>query len=205
MAPAGGVLAESRWSNVESSGSNVLQDAPSSQTSQGTQATTNTHQKYDLEADIRTVAAYFVQSKTSQLVQEAFDRIRDTSIYIKNSTTEQAIYQLQDTVQKLSTQVEKNILRPSTGVVQVLYTVVAGLAVQQSCTNTTPTKPVPVQYKYKIIAIQDKETAVQKTCSYKKLVEQLNNTGIAGKVATVYQLPSRNLIITIKDKQACSS
>lgn len=79
MAPAGGALAESGWSDVESIGSNVLQDAPCSQTSQGTQATTNIHQKYNLEADIRTVAAYIVQSKASQTVQEAFDRVRDAS------------------------------------------------------------------------------------------------------------------------------
>ena len=103
MAPAGGALAESRWSDVESSSSNVSQDASSSQTSQGTQATTNMHQKYDLEADIRTVAVYIVQSKASQLVQEAFDRIHDASTRVKGSTTEQAIRQLQDTVQKLST------------------------------------------------------------------------------------------------------
>ena len=188
----------------------MLQDAPSSQTSQRTQATTNIYQKYNLGADIRTVAAYIVQSKASQLVQEAFEQIRDTSTCVKGSTTEQAIHQLQDVVQKLSTQVEKNTLRPGTGVAQTLYTAAAGQAAQQSCvqqsrTDAILTKPVPVQHKHEIIAIQDKETTVQKTCSYKEMAEQLNNIGIAGRAAAVCQLPSRDLIITIEDKQACGS
>ena len=64
---------------------------------------------------------------------------------------------------------------------------------------------MPVQHKHKIIAICGKETTVQKTRSYKELVEQLNNTGVAGRAAAVHQLPSRDLIITIEDEQACSS
>jgi hypothetical protein len=167
MAPAGGMLAESRWSDVESSGSNASQDTPSSQTSQGSQATTNIYQKYDLEADIRTVAAYIVQSKASQTVQEAFDRVCDVSTYVKSSTTEQVLHQLHDTVQKLLTQVENNTSRPSTGKAPASYTAVAGqhASVQQSriqqsrIADTAPfTKQVPVQHKREIIAIQGSET-----------------------------------------------
>jgi hypothetical protein len=153
----------------------VLQDTPSSQTSQGSQATTNTHQKYDLEADIRTVAAYIVQSKASQTVQEAFDRVRNTSTHVKSSTTEQALHQLYDTVQKLSTQVEKNTSRPGAGEAPASYTAVAGQhasaqqnRIQQSCiADTAPfTKQVPVQHKHEIIAIQGSETIAQKNRSY---------------------------------------
>ena len=68
-----------------------------------------------------------------------------------------------------------------------------------------PTKPVPVQHKHEIIAIYGKETTAQKTCFYKELVEQLNDTGVAGRAAAVCQLLSRDLIITIEDEQACSS
>ena len=149
------------------------------------------------------------------MVQEAFERICDTSTRVKGSTTEQAIHQLQDAVQKLSTQVEKNTLRPGAGVVQVLYAAVAGQAVQQSCiqqsctqqsrTDAIPTKPVLVRHKCEIIVIQGEETIVQKACSYKELIEQLNDTRVAGRAAAVCQLPSRDLIITIEDEQACSS
>ena len=83
---------------------------------------------------MKIVTAYIVQNRASQLVQEAFDQIRNTSTHVKNSTTEQAIHQLQEAIQKLSTQVEKNTFRPSTGVVQATYISVAGQhAPQQSC------------------------------------------------------------------------
>ena len=59
-----------------------------------------------------------------------------------------------------------------------------------------------VQHKDKIIVIRGKETIVQKTYSYKELVELLNNTSEARRVAIVCQLPSSNLIITIEDEQA---
>ena len=163
-------------------------------------------QKHDIEADIRTVAAYIGQSKASQPVQEAFDQICDASLHVKSSTTEHAIRQLQEALRKLSTQAEKSNPWPSAGETQASYASVAGRhAPQQSRLDMPFTKDVPARHKRETIVLRGEETTAQKSRLYKELIEQLNSTEIAGKAAVVRQLPSSDLIITIKDKQACNS
>ena len=79
MAPASGSLAESRWSDVESSGSDATQHTSSSQTSQESQANTSECSQYNQEADIQLIAAYFNRGMAPQLALEAFGRICDAS------------------------------------------------------------------------------------------------------------------------------
>ena len=141
---------------------------------------------------------------------EAFGCICNISTrYISKTTTKQAVYQLQATVQKLSTQVKKNTIQQSTRRVPAIYTTVAGQGIpaQQNCitSRVTFTKSVLVQYKQEIIAVRGTETAVQKNRIYKKLIKQLNIIEIARKAAAIYQLLSKDLVITIEDKQACNS
>jgi ribosomal protein L16 Arg81 hydroxylase len=108
MAPASGSLAESRWSGGGSSGSDASQGASNSQTSLESQANTSECSPNKRQADIKRIAAYFAEKSAPEEVQEAFRRVCDASRRVNETTTEQAIRQLQTVVQKLSTQVEKN-------------------------------------------------------------------------------------------------
>jgi hypothetical protein len=66
-------------------------------------------------------------------------------------------------------------------------------------------KPVLVRHKQEIIVVQGTETAEEKAKSYKELLEQLNNIGNTGEAVAICKLPSRDIILTIEDKQACTS
>ena len=211
MAQAGGSLAESRWSDVVSSGSNASQDAPSSQTSQESQANISECPLYDQEADIQTIATYFAQSKAPEEVYKAFDRVCDASRRVDKTITEQAIRQLQAAVSKLSTQVEKtNTQRRAEGT-PASYAAVAsqGTPTQQSRTlqsrlanEAIPMKPVPGRHRREVIAVRGTETMAQKNRSYKELIEQLNTAAAAGKAVAIRQLPSKDLVITMESEQA---
>ena len=71
--------------------------------------------------------------------------------------------------------------------------------------GATTTKSVPARHKREIIVTRGTETTAQKNRTYKELIEQLNAVGIAGKAAAVRQLPSKDLVITMEDKQARNS
>jgi len=182
MAPAGGTLAESRWSDRVDNGSDATRDASSSQTSQESLANTSECLPYDKKADVEKITAYFAEKSAPLAVQEAFGRVCDASPgRVKESTTEQAIRQLQAAVQKLSTQVEKNTdtTRRSAGGAPASYAAVAGQgATQQSRTQQSrlaneaiPTKPVPGRHRREVIAVRGTETIAQKNRSYKELIE----------------------------------
>jgi len=47
--------------------------------------------------------------------------------------------------------------------------------------------------------------AEQKRRTFKELLEQINKAGVASKAVAICKLRSSNIIITIKDEQACTS
>jgi hypothetical protein len=63
-------------------------------------------------------------------------------------------------------------------------------------------------HKREIIVVRGTESVQQKNRSYKELVEQLNTSGAgagAGEAVAIRRLPSRDIVVTIADKKACTS
>jgi hypothetical protein len=169
-----------------------------------------------IQADIELIATYLVKEKVPDLVYTVLYRICDIYnryiVQANQNSTEQAIRQLQATVQQLVTKVE-NIPNRPTGPSPGLYTEAAKLGLPtQTCTQQSFNtiyiilqKPVPARHKQEIIVVQGTETAEEKARNYKELLEQLNNIGNTEEAVAIRKLPSRDITFTIEDEQACTS
>jgi hypothetical protein len=62
-----------------------------------------------------------------------------------------------------------------------------------------------MRYKQEIIIVQSSKLTNQKNRSYKKLLEQLNKSRLASIVVVICKLLTRDIVITIKDKFACTN
>jgi hypothetical protein len=79
-----------------------------------------------------------------------------------------------------------------------------------------------MRHKREIIVVQGTELIQQKSRSYKELIKQLNASGAgtgtgtgagtgtrartgAGDAVAIHQLPSRDIVLTMVDKKACTS
>jgi hypothetical protein len=209
--PSGALPASSQWSPEGSQASNASSDATTGRT---TPPRPTECSKTDIQADIKTIAAYLVEERAPAIVQAALGRIDDAyRRRVEQRTTEQAISQLQAAVQELSNRVENKPYGPAR---LGSYAAVAGQGLpaqartQQSLNTghvTLPTlqKPVPLRHKREIIVVRGTETADQKRRTYKELLEQLNSTRVAGEAVAIRKLGSGDMILTMEDEQARTS
>jgi hypothetical protein len=66
-------------------------------------------------------------------------------------------------------------------------------------------KQIPLRHKQEIVVIQGFELLEEKRRTYKKLLKQVNQTGVASKAVAIRKLALGNIMLTIEDKQACTS
>jgi hypothetical protein len=66
-------------------------------------------------------------------------------------------------------------------------------------------KLVLTHYKREIIVVYSKETNPQKIKLYKEIIKQVNKKDIASKAVVVYRLLSKEIVLAIDSKQACTS
>ena len=172
------------------------------------------HTPDTIQADLELLTAYLVKERAPKPVLAALSRVQD--VYSRHivppnqNSTEQAIRQLQATVQQLVTKVGNISDRPTRSN-PGLYTEAAklGLPTQtrtQQSLNTihmTLQKPVPVQHKQEIIVVQSTESPEEKARSYKELLEQLNSLRNTEEAVAIRRLPTSNINLTIEDKLAC--
>ena len=203
----------SQQSTVE----DVVMDAPTDVSSTPASLYKPTKSAPDkIQADLELIATYLVKERAPDPVQAVLGRVQNMysrhAVRTNENSTEQAIRQLQATVQQLVTKVE-NIPNRPTGPNPGLYTEAAKLSLptktraQQSlnATHVTPQKPVPARHKQEIIVVQGTETPKEKARSYKELLEQLNRPENAGEAVAICRLPTGDMTLTIEDKQACTN
>jgi plasmid stabilization system protein ParE len=169
-----------------------------------------------VKADLELIATYLAKKRVPSPVQAVLSQVQNMYsrhvVQANKNSTEQAIRQLQTTVQQLVTKVRDIPNRP-TGPSLVLYTEAAKLGLPtQTCTqqslNAThviPQKPVPIRHKQEIIVVRGTEMPEEKARSYKELLEQLNSLENAGEAVAIRRLPTGDMTLTIEDKQACTN
>jgi hypothetical protein len=166
-----------------------------------------------VKADLELIATYLAKERAPSPVQAALSRVQNAYsrrvVRANENSTEQAIRQLQATVQQLVTKVGDTSNRP-TGPSPVSYAEAAKLGLptqtrtQQSlnATHVIPQKPVPARHKREIIVVRGTETSEEKARSYKELLEQLNSLGNAGEAVAIRRLPTGDMTLTMEDEQA---
>jgi hypothetical protein len=65
-------------------------------------------------------------------------------------------------------------------------------------------KLVLTRYKQEIIIVQGNKLTNQKNKSYKELLEQLNKSRLASTIIAIYKLLTKDIVITIENKLACT-
>jgi hypothetical protein len=204
----------SAQSSQQSTVEDVVMDTPTDASSTPTSSYEPTkHAPDKIQADIELIATYLVKERAPDLVQAALGRVQNAysrrAVRTNENSTEQAIRQLQATVQQLVTKVENtpnSPIRPNPG----SYAEAAKLGLptqtraQQSlnATHVTPQKPVPARHKREIIVVRGTETPEEKARSYKELLEQLNRPENAGEVVAIRRLPTGDMTLTMEDEQA---
>jgi hypothetical protein len=62
-----------------------------------------------------------------------------------------------------------------------------------------------LRYKREIVVVQGFETIKEKRRTYKELLQQVNEAGVAGEAVAIRKLATGDMMLTIEDKQACTS
>jgi hypothetical protein len=62
-----------------------------------------------------------------------------------------------------------------------------------------------LRYKREIVVVQGFETIEEKRRTYKELLQQVNKARVVGEAVAIRKLATGDMMLTIKDKQACTS
>ena len=71
--------------------------------------------------------------------------------------------------------------------------------------HVTLQKLIPLRHKWEIVVVRGFETLEEKRRTYKELLKQVNQAGVAGKAVAIRKLATGNMMLIIEDEQACTS
>ena len=66
-------------------------------------------------------------------------------------------------------------------------------------------KQIPLRHKREIVVVRGFESLEEKRRTYKELLEQVNQAGVAGEAVAIRRLASGDMMLTMEDEQARTS
>jgi len=145
---------------------------------------------------LRTNRYLLDRDRSPDAIVAALDRISCLAQHAQG--IQNAIEQLQQAVQKQAQPAPS--AAPANN--QHTYAAAARRGVAQP---PLPIKPVPTRHKREIVVVRGNESNTQKMRTYKEIIEQLSEKGIAGEAIAVRKLPSSDLVLVMESEQARTS
>ena len=177
---------------------NAMPDAP---TQLDTASTTLIKSKLStILSDYKQINTYLTEIRALDKIVDALDRITCLAQHAKG---------IKSVIQKLQLAIAQ-AQSTSTALANtqcISYSVAAqkGLAQPPLPSPSLLSKLVLTRYKCEIIVVCGKETNPQKIRLYKEIIEQVNKKDITSEAVAVRRLPSKDMVLAMDSKQACTS